>query len=132
MSKPSPLEKLVIDKCKSRSLKLDQVMGYFNSMVSLRPLPSIWAFNRLLRALSKMKHYPTVVSMCKMMFCNDIQPDICMLIILVNYLYNLKMVDLGLFVLVMIVKLGLQLDPYTMNALFLGLCNKGKVKAAME
>ncbi|KAK8617477.1 hypothetical protein V6N13_080400 [Hibiscus sabdariffa] len=45
LSKPTHLETLVIDKCKSRSLELDEALGFFNSLISMRPLPSILAFN---------------------------------------------------------------------------------------
>ncbi|XWS13407.1 hypothetical protein CRYUN_Cryun36dG0034700 [Craigia yunnanensis] len=91
MSKPTHLENLVIHKCKSGSLKLDEALGFFNSMVSVRPLPSIWAFNHLLGALSKMKHYSTVVSLSRqMMTCSEIQPDIFTITTLMNCLCNLK------------------------------------------
>ncbi|MBA0812956.1 hypothetical protein Gohar_026860 [Gossypium harknessii] len=56
MSKPTSLENLVIHKCKSRCLELDEALGFFNSMISMRPLPSISAFNYLLGAVSKMEH----------------------------------------------------------------------------
>lgn len=56
VSKPTYLENLVIYKCKSRSLELNEALGFFNSMISMRPLPSILAFNHLLGAVSRMEH----------------------------------------------------------------------------
>ncbi|XVF29076.1 hypothetical protein REPUB_Repub15cG0088800 [Reevesia pubescens] len=71
-----------------------------------------------------MKHHSTVISMCKqMMGFKEIQPDISTMNTLINCFCNLKHVDLGFSVLDIILKLGLQPDPYTMNAL---LCNEEK------
>ncbi|OMO88334.1 hypothetical protein COLO4_20303 [Corchorus olitorius] len=127
LSRPSrtQLEKLVINKCKTRSLKLDEALGFFNSMISQRPLPSISAFNYLLGALAKMKHYSVVVSMCKqMMGCEEMHPDICTMTTWMNCFCNLKQVDLCFSVLAFILKLGLQPDPHTMSILLIGLINE--------
>ncbi|OMO88294.1 hypothetical protein COLO4_20322 [Corchorus olitorius] len=135
LSKPTPthLEKLVIDKCKSRSLKLDEALGFFNFMISQRPLPSIWAFNHLLGALAKMKHYSTVVSMCKqMMGCEGMHPDIATMNIFMNCFCNLKQADFCFSVLALILKLGLQPNSYSMNYLLLGRINEGKIDEAMK
>ena len=111
--KSKHLENLIIAKSKSGSLDLQDALFLFDSMIQIRPLPSICAFNHLLGAVSKMKHYSTAVFMCKqMMACNDIQPDIFAMNTLMSCLCNLKKVDLGFSVLAMIVKLGLQPDPY--------------------
>ncbi|KAK8613454.1 hypothetical protein V6N13_101216 [Hibiscus sabdariffa] len=133
LSKPTHLETLVIDKCRSRSLELDEALGFFNSMISMRPLPSILAFNHLLGALSKMKHYALVASMCKqMMGCSEFHPtDVSAMNIWLRCLCNLKKVKLGFSVFGMIIKLGLQPSPYTMNALLLGLSDEGKIVEAM-
>ncbi|OMO59749.1 hypothetical protein COLO4_34076 [Corchorus olitorius] len=134
-SGPSPthLEKLVIEKCKSRSLKLDEALGFFDSMISLSPLPSIWAFNHLLGALAKMKHYSAVVSMCKqIMGCEEMHPDISTMTTWMNCYCNLKHADLCFSVLALILKLGLPPDPYTMNVLLLGLINEGKIDEALK
>ncbi|KAG4179787.1 hypothetical protein ERO13_A10G126625v2 [Gossypium hirsutum] len=132
MSKPTYLENLVIHKCKSRSLELDEALGFFNSMISMRPLPSVSAFNYLLGAVSKMEQCAFVVSMCKqIMGCSDFQPNIFTMNIWILCLCNLKKVDLGFSVLAMIVKLGLQPDDYTMNTLLIGLSDEGKINKAM-
>ncbi|OMO85360.1 hypothetical protein COLO4_21653 [Corchorus olitorius] len=124
---------MIIDKCKSRSLKLDEDLGFFNSMISQRPLPSIWAFNHLLGALAKMKHYSVVVSMCKqMMGCEGIHPDICTMNTWMNCYCNLKQADLCFSVLAFILKLGLQPSPRTMSVLLLGLINEGKIDEALK
>ncbi|KAK8613450.1 hypothetical protein V6N13_101212 [Hibiscus sabdariffa] len=132
LSKPTRLETLVIDKCKSRSFELDEALGFFNSMISMRPFPSILAFNHLLGAVSKMKHYALVVSMCKQMVgCSEFQPDVVSMNIWLRCLCNLRKVKLGFCVFAMIIKLGLQPDPYTMNALLLGLSHEGRIVEAM-
>ncbi|KAK8617496.1 hypothetical protein V6N13_080410 [Hibiscus sabdariffa] len=101
-------------------------------MISMRPFPSILAFDHLLGALSKMKHYALLASMCKqMMGCSEFQPDVSAMNIWLRCLCNLKEVKLGFSVFAMIIKLGLQPDPYTMNALLLGLIDEGKIVEAM-
>ncbi|KAE8660949.1 hypothetical protein F3Y22_tig00116944pilonHSYRG00167 [Hibiscus syriacus] len=133
MSEPTHLELLVIGKCKSRSLDLDEALGFFISMISVRPLLSIVSFSHLLGTLSKIKHHALVVSMCKqMMGCRELQVDILAANIWIRCLCNLKKVDLGFSVCAIIIKLGLQPDPYTMSALLLGLIDEGKIKEAME
>ncbi|XP_039002765.1 pentatricopeptide repeat-containing protein At1g62930, chloroplastic-like [Hibiscus syriacus] len=91
-------------------------------MISLRPFPSIVAFNHLLGAVSKMKHYELVVSMCKQMM----DFDVVAINIWLRFLCNLKKVILGFSVLAMTIKLGLQPDHYTMNSL-LWLIDEGKI-----
>ncbi|KAK8617493.1 hypothetical protein V6N13_080407 [Hibiscus sabdariffa] len=133
VSKPTHLEILVINKCKARSLELDEALGFFNSLISMRPFPSIVSFNHLLGAVSKMKHYALVASMCKQMIgCSEFQPDVVAMTIWLRCLCNLKKVKLGFSVFAMIIKLGFQPDPYTMNALLLGLIDEGKIVEAME
>ncbi|KAK8617491.1 hypothetical protein V6N13_080405 [Hibiscus sabdariffa] len=132
MSKPTNLEILVINKCKARSLELDEALGFFNSLISMRPFPSIVSFNHLLGAVSKMKHYALVASMCKQMIgCSEFQPNVVAMNIWLRCLCSLKKVDLGFSVFAMIIKLGLQPSPYTMNALLLGLSDEGKIVEAM-
>ncbi|XWS09169.1 hypothetical protein CRYUN_Cryun40dG0063300 [Craigia yunnanensis] len=110
--KSKHFESLIIAKSKSGSLDLQDALFLFDSIIQIRPLPSIYAFNHLLGAVSKMKHYSIAVSMCKqMMACNDIQPDICAMTTLMSCLCNLKKVDLGFSVLAMIVKLRLNPNP---------------------
>ncbi|GMJ06738.1 RNA processing factor 1 [Hibiscus trionum] len=99
----------------------------------MRPSPSIDSFNHLLGAVSKMKHYAFVDAMCKQMLgCTEFQPDVFSMNIWLRCLFNLKKVDLGFSVFAMTIKLGLQPDPYTMNALFLGLIDEGIIVEAMR
>ncbi|XP_039025850.1 glucose-6-phosphate 1-dehydrogenase-like [Hibiscus syriacus] len=75
MSKPTHLETLVIDKCKSRSFELDEALGFFNFMILMRNLPSIVAFNHLLGAVSKMKQYDIVILHLQLLFYVYIMKD---------------------------------------------------------
>ncbi|PON68221.1 Pentatricopeptide repeat [Parasponia andersonii] len=55
-------EKLVQTRCKSGNLELNEALGYFNTLIKMRPWPFIWAFNQLFGALSKKNHCSTIVS----------------------------------------------------------------------
>ena len=48
------LEKLVEMRCKSGNLGLDEALGHFDSLIQMKPLPSIWAIDHLLGAVFKM------------------------------------------------------------------------------
>ncbi|KAE8660955.1 hypothetical protein F3Y22_tig00116944pilonHSYRG00173 [Hibiscus syriacus] len=86
----------------------------------------------LVIALTKMTHYALVVSMCKqMMGCIEFRGDVFLMTIWIRCLCNLKRVDLGFSVFAIIIKLGLQPNPYTTNALLLGLIDEGKINEAM-
>ncbi|KAK8617487.1 hypothetical protein V6N13_080401 [Hibiscus sabdariffa] len=65
------------------------------------------------------------------MGCSEFQPDVSAMNIWLCCLCNLKEVKLGFSVFAMIIKLGLQPDPYTMNALLLGLSDEGRSVEAM-
>ena len=64
------LEILIRTRCKSGNLRLDEALGYFNTLIRTWPLPSIVAFNHLLGALPNKKNncftvleVPTVVQL---------------------------------------------------------------------
>ena len=50
------------DHCKSRSFgNLDDALPLFDTMLHMRPLPSIDNFNHMLGAIARMKHYSEVI-----------------------------------------------------------------------
>ncbi|CAN6580252.1 unnamed protein product [Malus baccata var. baccata] len=93
-------EIMIQTRCKSGRIRKDEALGYFNSMIQTKPLPSIWTLNYLLGALSKMKEYSAVVSMCKqLMGCAQFRPDVSTINIFLNCLCRLNQVDLGFSIL---------------------------------
>ncbi|KAK9933323.1 hypothetical protein M0R45_020524 [Rubus argutus] len=122
-SKARDLERLIQTRCKSGTLGLDEALGYFNSMIQMKPIPSIRALNCLFGALSKMKQYCTVVSMYKqLMGCAHFQPDVFTMNVVINCLCRLNRVDLGFSALAITLKHGLQPDACSLNPLLHGLC----------
>ncbi|KAB2623300.1 pentatricopeptide repeat-containing protein [Pyrus ussuriensis x Pyrus communis] len=112
---------MIQTRCKSGKIRKDEALGYFNSMIQTKPLPSIWTFNCLLGALSKMKQYSAVVSMCKqLMGYAHFGPDVSTMTIFMNCLCRLNRVDLGFPVLAITLKYGLQPNAYSMNTLLHG------------
>ncbi|CAN6722742.1 unnamed protein product [Malus baccata var. baccata] len=84
-------ESMIQTRCKSGKIRKDEALGYFYSMIQTKPLPSIWTFNCLLGALSKMKEYSAVVSMCKqLMGCAQFRPDVSTMTIFLNCLCRLN------------------------------------------
>ena len=117
-------ESMIQTRCKSGKIRKDEALGYFNSMIQIKPLPSIWTFNYLFGALSKMKEYSAVVSMCKqLMGCAQFRPDVCTMTIFLNCLCRLNRVkDLGFSVLAITLKYGLQPDARSISTFLHGLC----------
>ncbi|KAB2623297.1 pentatricopeptide repeat-containing protein [Pyrus ussuriensis x Pyrus communis] len=114
---------MIQTRCKSGKIRKDEALGYFNSMIQTKPLPSIWTFNCLLGAISKMKQYSAVVSMCKqLMGCAHFRPDVSTMTIFMNCLCRLNRVDLGFPVLAITLKYGLEPNARCINTLLHGLC----------
>ncbi|CAL8991892.1 unnamed protein product, partial [Prunus brigantina] len=129
----SDMEILIQTRCKSGTLKSEEALGYFNSMIQMKPIPSYWTFNCLFGALSKMKLYSAVVFMYKqLMGCRQFQPDVSTMNIFMNCLCRLNRVDLGFSVLSLTLKCGLEPDAYSLNALLQGLCKNSSLSEAME
>ncbi|XP_021811597.1 pentatricopeptide repeat-containing protein At1g63130, mitochondrial-like [Prunus avium] len=115
-------------RCKSGNLGLDEELGHFDSVIQMKPIPSIWALDHLLGALSKMNQCSTVVSMYKQMLaCVGLHPEVSTLSVVINCLCRMNRVDLGFSVLATILKHGLQ--P---NALLHGICKYRSLSEAME
>ncbi|XP_048435557.1 putative pentatricopeptide repeat-containing protein At1g12700, mitochondrial [Pyrus x bretschneideri] len=129
----SESDKLIQTRCKSGNIRKDEALGYFDSMIQTKPLPSIWTFNCLFGALSKMKQYFSVVSMCKqLMGCAQFRPDVSTMTIFLNCVCRLNRVDLGFSVLAITLKYGLQPDAHSINTLLNGLCKNSSLAEAME
>uniref|UniRef100_A0A2N9FGH7 Pentacotripeptide-repeat region of PRORP domain-containing protein n=1 Tax=Fagus sylvatica TaxID=28930 RepID=A0A2N9FGH7_FAGSY len=58
----------VRDVCKARAFRnLDHALHLFDTMLHMRPLPSIMDFNQLLGAIARMKHYSEVITLIREM-----------------------------------------------------------------
>ncbi|CAL8991887.1 unnamed protein product [Prunus brigantina] len=129
----SDLETLIQTRCKSGTLNSEEALGYFNSMIQTKSIPSNWTFKCLFGALSKMKQYSAVVSMYKQLIgCRQFQPDVSTMNIFMNCLCRLNRVDLGFSVLALTFKYGLEPDAYSLNALLQGLCKNSALSEAVE
>ena len=77
--------KSIRDQCKSRSFRnVDHALDLFDTMLHMRPLPSINNFNHVLSAIARLKHYPIVISQIKRIKSFGISPDVYTLNILAN------------------------------------------------
>ncbi|XP_008380488.2 putative pentatricopeptide repeat-containing protein At1g12700, mitochondrial [Malus domestica] len=126
-------DNLIQTRCKSGKIRKDEALGYFDSMIQTKPLPSIWTFNCLFGALSKMKQYSAVVSMCKqLMGCAQFRLDVSTMTMFLNYMCRLNRMDLGFSVLAITLKYGLQPNAHSINTLLHGLCKNSSLAKAME
>ncbi|KAL6968230.1 hypothetical protein U1Q18_034031 [Sarracenia purpurea var. burkii] len=53
----TPLEKFLNINCKSGNINLNEAFNFFDQMLIMQPIPPISAFNLLLGAVAKIKHY---------------------------------------------------------------------------
>ncbi|GLT94926.1 hypothetical protein SLE2022_126370 [Rubroshorea leprosula] len=56
------LQKFLKTKCKSGTVTLDEACSFFDYMIRIKPTPPVSAFNVLLAALAKVRHYNHVIS----------------------------------------------------------------------
>ncbi|PQP93161.1 hypothetical protein Pyn_18623 [Prunus yedoensis var. nudiflora] len=90
------LEDLVKTRCKSGNLGLDEALGHFDSVIQMKPIPSIWAINHLLGAVSKMNQCSIVVSMYKQMLaCVGLHPEVSALNVVIQLLVPYESGGLG-------------------------------------
>jgi pentatricopeptide repeat protein len=123
----------VRDQCKARAFRnLDHALHLFDTMLHMRPLPSIVDFNQLLGVIARMKHYSEVITLIKQMESSGISPNVYTMNVLINCFCHLKRVDFGFSVLARILKLGYQPDRITLNTLVKGLCLQGNLAGAVR
>ena len=116
------LLKSVRDECKAGSFRnVDHALDLIDTMLHMRPLPSILDFIILLNAIARMKHYSLVITLIKQIESLGISPDLYTLTILINCFYHLNRVAFGFFVLATILKLGFQPNHITLTTPVKGL-----------
>ena len=116
------LLKSVRDECKVGSFRnVDHALDLIDTMLHMRPLPSILDFIILLNAIASMKHYSLVITLIKQIESLGISPDLYTLTILINCFYHLNRVAFGFFVLATILKLGFQPNHITLTTPVKGL-----------
>ncbi|PON63570.1 Pentatricopeptide repeat, partial [Parasponia andersonii] len=128
------LVKLVHQRCNSGNLRVNEALGFLDSLIRKRPLcPPFGLLIICFGALSHNNHCSTVVSMYKrMMGCLHFRPDVCTVNTVIKCLCLLKKVDLSFSVLATLYKHGPRPDAHTLNTLLHGLCAEGSMVAAME
>ncbi|XP_030956702.1 pentatricopeptide repeat-containing protein At1g12775, mitochondrial-like [Quercus lobata] len=110
------LLKSMRDQCKCGSFRnVDDALDMFDKMLHMRPLPYIVDFNRILGAITRMKHYPLVITLFKQMGSSGIAPSLPTLNTLINCFGHLNRVDFGFSVLATILKLGYHPDSITLT-----------------
>ena len=125
--------KSVRHQWKSRAFRnLDHALNLFDTMLHMRPLPSIDDFNHMLGAIARMKHYSVVVTLIKQMGSLGVSPDVYTVNVLINCFCCLNRVDFGFSSLGRVLKLGYQPDCITLNTLVKGLCLQGNIARAVR
>ena len=110
---------------------LNEALHCFDHMLSLQPTPPMSSFNYLLGALSKNKHYSSVISLCQRMNLTGLLPDFITLNILLNCFCNLNRVCDGFVVLGSILRRGCSPDTVTYTSLIKGLCKEDRIGDAV-
>ena len=117
------LLKSMKDQCKCGSFRnVDDALDMFDKMLHMCPLPYIVDFNRILGAITRMKHYPLVITLFKQMGSSGIAPSLPTLNILINCFGHMNGVDFGFSILATILKLDYHPDSITLTTLVKGLC----------
>ena len=102
----------------------------FNNLINQHPLPPLQHFTKLLTNLTKLHHYPTVISLIKRLNLLNIKHDIYITNIEINCFCQMGHVGFALSVLAKCFKCGLGPDIVTFNTLIKGMCRNDMVDYA--
>ena len=129
------LENTIRTRCESRDISVTEALGFFNSMVDMRPIPSVRSFNRLFGAMSKMNQFSTVVSMYSHLLrfrSSHFHPNVVTLTIIIKCLCRSNNAKSGLCVFATMLKTGIRYDCHTLSTLLDGLCKAGEARNAHQ
>ncbi|TMW89945.1 hypothetical protein EJD97_016421 [Solanum chilense] len=111
---------------------LDDALTQFHQMVTMKPLPSVVDFSKLLKKLINMKHYSNVVSLFREMQKLGIPIDGFILTNVINSYCLMHSTDCAFSVLSIYLKNGIPFDTVVFNTLLRGIFAENKVKDAVE
>ena len=114
------------------SIKKDDAVALFQSMIQSRPLPTGIDFNRLFSGIARTKQYDLVLALCNQMELNGISHDLYTLSIVINCFCRCRKLGFAFSAMGKIFKLGYEPNTITFNTLLNGLCLEGRVFEAVE
>ncbi|MFQ6645617.1 hypothetical protein Gotur_020316, partial [Gossypium turneri] len=97
-------------KISDRFHNVEDALASFKKMIDKYPLPSILEFTKILSPIVRMKHYATVVSMCRQMEVLGVPHNVYSFNILINCFCQLGHTDFGFSVFGKMLKLGVEPD----------------------
>ncbi|KAH0866329.1 LOW QUALITY PROTEIN: hypothetical protein HID58_083540 [Brassica napus] len=114
------------------SIKKDDAVALFQSMILSRPFPTVIDFNRLFSGIARTKQYDLVLALCNQMELNGISHDLYTLSIVINCFCRCRKLGFAFSAMGKIFKLGYEPNTVTFNTLLNGLCLEGRVFEAVE
>src|SRR5664279_2304226 len=133
------LESLVKEHCRLGTLTIKDALQFFDRLLATKnPTPSIYSFNHLFTALTRMKnsnnHYSTVFSLFNRWTQSrgvSPSPNVCTYSVLISYCIRMNQLRLGLVFLGQFIKGGQRAEPDIFNPLLKGLCYENRVSEAV-
>ncbi|KAJ9557198.1 hypothetical protein OSB04_011812 [Centaurea solstitialis] len=110
--------------------KLDHALQLFDQMSQTQPLPSVVKFNRLLQALSKMKHYSSVIDLFKRTVAIGAPIDVYTANIVIKCCCQMSCTTQGFAIVAYGFRRGVVPDVYTFNKLLNGLILEDRILEA--
>nr|VDD58999.1 unnamed protein product [Brassica oleracea] len=114
------------------SIKKDDAVALFQSMILSRPFPTVIDFNRLFSGIARTKQYDLVLALCNQMELNGISHDLYTLSIVINCFCRCRKLGFAFSAMGKNFKLGYEPNTVTFNTLLNGLCLEGRVFEAVE
>ncbi|KAF4376434.1 hypothetical protein G4B88_000122 [Cannabis sativa] len=123
---------------------VEDALNMFDTMLHLRPLPSVVRFSQLFRKIVKLKYYSLVITFYNQIFSHGIVPDEYTLRFLINCFSHLKRICFGVSVLTlrkfnqiwgtidMLAEEGFKPDIIIYTTLLNGFSKVGKMNEAKE
>ncbi|XP_078170558.1 pentatricopeptide repeat-containing protein At3g61360-like isoform X2 [Carex rostrata] len=133
------LELLVKERYRSGTITIKDALQFFDHLLATKsPAPSIYSFNHLFTALTRIKnssnHYATVFSLFNRWTQTrrvSPSPDICTYCILIAYCIRMNRQKLGLVFLGRFIKSRQRADARIFNPLLKGLCYENRISEAV-
>ena len=122
-------------RCKSNDFSVIEALRFFDSMVDMKPMPSIRSFNTLFGSMSKTNQSSTAVSMYTHLFrfrFAEFHPNVVTLTIIINCLCRSNNPKSGFSVLATMFKCGIRYNLHTLCTLLNGLCKSGESENALK
>ncbi|XP_054797532.1 pentatricopeptide repeat-containing protein At1g62680, mitochondrial-like [Prosopis cineraria] len=116
----------------SNPRNIEKSVTTFHALLHRHPRPSTIQISKILGSITRIKYFPTAISLFAQAESKGFMPCLVALNILINCFYHVGQMTLTFSALGKILKVGCQPDTITLNTLMKGLCINNDVVKALD